>query len=331
MIDVKKIKYDAILLTAEGRKLRITELLQSLTWEENQSELAQRASMVFRNIPYAGTYLCGLAKLGAQLYIFSDWGAGMQEVFRGTIWDWDYKSSAKKDLTLIVYDNLVYMQKSKDNKLYSAGTSSKTIILDIFETWGIPINTYQGPDVALGKKVFRNRYISDMIFETLDDAKKRGAGRFVVRGVKGNVQILPRGSNQSVYHFGADSNTIMTGDKLSMDDLITRVKIIGKEDSEGRAPVEAVLDGKTEFGILQEIYHRDQEDSLAAAKQAAQEILNERGTPKRTTSLQAPDLPFIRKGDKIHVAAGNLTGYFYIAGVQHDATNGKMLMEVEAA
>ena len=43
----------------------------------------------------------------------------------------------------------------------------------------------------------------------------------------------------------------------------------------------------------------------------------------------APDLPFLRKGDKVIVEAGTLIGYYIVSSVMHDATNRIMVMEVE--
>jgi hypothetical protein len=43
----------------------------------------------------------------------------------------------------------------------------------------------------------------------------------------------------------------------------------------------------------------------------------------------APDLPFLRKGDKVKISAGTLIGYYIVSEVVHDATNRIMSMEVE--
>lgn len=329
MIDVSKIKYALYLVTGSGKTFKITELQQGLSWEENPGELAVRLQSILKNQVFEGTKISTMAALGAKLAVFCDWGSGEQEVFRGDIFNWNDKNSLKKELNLTAYDNLIRIQKSKDYRYYSAGTSSKTIILDIFRDWGVPVARYEGPDIAMGKKVFKGDTLANMIFEVLDDAKKKGAGKYVVRSNKGKVEILPRGSNSLIYCF-RENNTVMTDDKMDIENLVTRVKIIGSENKDERAPVEAVVDGKTEFGILQDIVHRSQDDSLATAKSSAQDILDERGKPKRVTTLESPDLPFIRAGDRIHVQAGNLNGYYYIIGIQHDATNRTMTMEVEA-
>jgi hypothetical protein len=131
-----------------------------------------------------------------------------------------------------------------------------------------------------------------------------------------------------VYRFGADLVRRAT-DKQDIEDLVTRVKIIGKENKEGRAPVVATVDGRTEFGILQDVLYREQYDTAAAAKAAAAEVLAERGAPRKQRTIFAPDLPFLRKGDRVYISAATLEGYFAVVGIQHDADSRSMVMEVE--
>ena len=45
--------------------------------------------------------------------------------------------------------------------------------------------------------------------------------------------------------------------------------------------------------------------------------------------VTAPDLPFLRRGDKVRVEAGTLIGYYIVSSVSHDATTRTMMMEVE--
>ena len=104
--------------------------------------------------------------------------------------------------------------------------------------------------------------------------------------------------------------------------------VVGKDDSKGRPKVEATIDGKTEYGILQQYVNKGS-SSLADAKKEANELLEEKGKPARTIVFQSADLPCIRKGDIIHATTDRLTGYFYIKGVSHNATNMSMRMEVE--
>lgn len=330
MIDVAKISYSLVLLRPDGQRLDMQPFIRSLSWEENDGELAVRLEAKLQNQQLAGgKWLHQLVPLGGQVFLYANWGSGQQEIFRGTVFAWDYRIDPLGYFTITAYDQLIYLTKSKDDRFYKAGQSAKTIIQDIAKAWGIPLGTVQGPDVALAKQVFRGDTLADMIYSVLNEAKKKGGGKWIVRSKQGKIDVIRPGQNSPVYLFAADTNVESIEDRQDIEDLVTRAKIIGAEDIEGKAPVVAQLDGKTEFGVLQEIVYQRQYDNLAAAKSAAEDILKERGQPRRIRKVIAPDLPFLRRGDKVKVEAGTLMGYYIVSGVVHDATNRIMVMEVE--
>jgi len=330
VLDVNKIKYDLVALTPDGRKIYLSNVARSIYTEENSGELAVRLEAEVQNQQMSdGKWLHQQLKLGGQVVLLSDWGIGWKDIFRGTIFNWHYRTDPLGYLTITAYDPLIYLTKSKDDRFYKAGQTTKAIIQDIAKAWNIPLGTVEGPNTALAKQIFRGDTLADMIFSVLDQTKKRGGGKWVVQSKQGKINVIKPGQNTPVYHFGAETNVSQVEDQQDIEDLVTRVKIIGAEDSEGKAPVVATLDGKTEFGVLQDVVYQRQFDTPAAAKEAAQDILKERGQPRRVRKVMAPDLPFLRKGDKVKVSAGTLNGYFLVAGVIHDATQRIMSLEVE--
>lgn len=330
MIDVAKICYSLILLRPNGERLDLLPFMRSLSWEEYENELAVRLEAELQNTQVAGgRWLHQLIPLGGQVFLYADWGSGLEEIFRGTVFAWDYRTDPLGHFTITAYDQLIYLAKSEDDRYYKAGTTAKTIIQDIAKAWNIPLGNIEGPDAALAKQVFRGDTLADMIFSVLDQAKKRGAGKWIVRSKQGKIDIIRPGQNSPVYCFTADSNVESIEDRQDIEDLVTRVKIIGAEDSEGKAPVVAQLDGRTEFGTLQEVVYQRRFDTPTAAKSAAEDILKERGQPRCRRKVLAPDLPFLRKGDKVKVVAGTLNGYYLVSSVVHNATNRLMSMEVE--
>lgn len=330
-IDIRKLKYKLILVTASGKQLDVTQAAESIGWEEGDAELAQRIGFTLHNTKYGGSQLSSLAQPGSIVAIIADWGTSSEEVARGTIEEWEpgHVGSGSTTFDVLAYDELFNLQQSQDNRYYSAGTGTKAAITGIFNDWGVPIEKYDGPDVAHAKTPFKNEYLSNILIQLLDDAAKKGGAKCIIRASKGKVSVIPKGSNKTIYHFDEDTNATLTRDKISTVDLVTRVKVVGKEDSEGRQPVEAVIDGLTQHGIRQRIQNRAEDDTLANAKSAAQEILDVQGKPTRTIVLEAPDVPMIRKGDKIHAKAGTLNGYYITKSVRHDAANRSMTMELE--
>lgn len=304
--------------------------MKDLGWEEGEGELAQRISFGLQNAKYNGKHLSELAKPGCIVAVIADWGSGTAEVARGSITDWEPTLSGSQDeFTAIAYDELFNLQQSQDNRYIRDGTGTKAAITAIFSDWGIPVGEYNGPDVVHAKTVFKNEYLSDIILELLDAAVKQGAPRCTVRASKGTVSVVPVGSNETVYHFDEDTNLTVARDRLSTQQLVTRVKVVATEDEDGRQAVEAIIDGQTQYGIRQRIYNRKEDDNLATATAAAEEIITEEGSPERTIDIEGPDVPTIRKGDKIHVTARTINGYYLVKSIQHDAANCSMTASLE--
>lgn len=168
-----------------------------------------------------------------------------------------------------------------------------------------------------------------MILDILDEAKKKGAGFYFARAKEGVVQIIPRGTNSEIYHFDEANNAIKATDSFDISGIVTRVTILGKQDSDGKQKIEATVNGSTEFGIRQVIIGKPRDKTLEEATQTANEILKERGSIARKITLEAPDLPFLRKGDRISVKAGTVQGSFFIKSIRHNADDRKMSMEID--
>ena len=330
MIDLRYIAYRVVVVTPDGTQLDVTDITTNLGWEEGERELAIRISMNLYNAQYKGKMMSELVQPGTPVFIYATTLNGAQnEVARGTVSDWKPTfSNSATSLELVIYDEANALRHNQENRYYSDGIGTTAAITAIFKDWNIPYD-YQGPEATHTKMVFKKAYLSDMIMKILDDAEKKGAEKCFVRAKEGKIQVLARGRNDDIYHFDAMDNTISAKDSFSSSTIVTRVVIVGKADQEGHQAIEDTKDGKTEFGVRQVIYERPQDKSLEDSQKAANDILKEKGDIKRKTSLQAPDVPFIRKGDRIRVKAGTVTGYFFIKSIRHNAADRKMTMELD--
>lgn len=331
MIDVANIKYRLVVMTEDKKQYNIKEFVENLGWEENDGELAVRISFTAKNDKTSAGLISSLAKPGCLVGVFASHGSIDEEVARGYITDWKPTLSGNKDkFDVICYDELYNLQESQELIYYSSGIGTKSAITKIFDDWQIPMDKYEGPDVTHGKLAYKTEMLSDVLLDILDDAKKKGGGSAMIRAAKGKVSVIEWGSNTTVYHFEAD-NTKQVSHKKSTSGMITRVKIIGQEDDDGRSSVEAVVNGLTKFGVRQKIYIRGKDDSVSDAQSAAQEIIDEKGQVKEDITVQAPDIPFIRKGDLVHMTVGTLKDYYYVKGIRHDADSGSMTMDLKKA
>lgn len=329
-VDLSRISYYVTVMLSTGEQLQLEDLAENIAWEENEKELAVRLNLTLRDAEYKGGRLSQQFALGTIVYLYADWGEGRQEVFRGTVWEWNHSQINNDAIVLTCYDMLYYLQKSVGNKFYAKGKKTKAIISDILKSWSVELGEYTGPNVEHKKIVYKAKTISQMLTDTLDKAEDLGGAKAIIRASEGKADIIAYGSNETVYGFTAGTNLLSSSDKYSMTELITRIKIVGKDDSNGLPKVEATLNGHTEFGILQ-AFQTMGSSSLKDAKTKAKKVLKEKGEPKRTIIFVAPDFPLIRKGLKIHVETDKLVSDYIIKGVSHNATTGQMQMEVEPA
>ena len=146
------------------------------------------------------------------------------------------------------------------------------------------------------------------------------------------MQVKPVGSNTTIYHFLAGKNVIKTASGWTLDGVITKVVIMGKTDDNGREPIEATITGKTsEYGTLQKIQSRRESTSLADAKIEAKNTIDEDGEPKWEYEITSSDIPWIRKGDKIYVSAGEIEGYRIVSDIDRtiDHKRREMILTLE--
>ncbi len=329
MIDLANIKYYAVVMDASGNQYNIGDFIQNLGWEENENEISMRLSFTVRNHETAKGYLSSLIKPGCLIGIFATDGVISEEVARGYVENWNQvEKNSENSLKCTCYDELYKLQKSQDNRYYPSGTGTKSAIEEIFNDWEILQGDYKGPNASHGKTVCNNKYLSDIILEFLDDAVKKGEKKCMIQAAKGYTSVIPWGSNKTVYVFCVE-NTQSFSKNISTENLITRVKVVGQADKQGKHSVEATLNGAVQYGIRQRIYTRGKEETLSDANLAAQKILEDEGKIEKKMAVQAPDVPFIRKGDLVYIISSITSSYYYVKSIQHNAESYNMSMDLE--
>lgn len=328
-MDISKIKYRVAVTDESGNTDYITDYIQKLGWEENKKEISVRLSFTARNDKTSKGYLSNRMKPGCLIGIFASGGGAFDEVARGYVETWNtVEKSDGNDLTCTCYDELYRLQKSQDHRYYPSGTGTKSVLQGIFQDWNIPQGEYQGPNASHGKTVCNNQYLSDIILGFLDDAAKRGERTCMIRAEKGYTKVIPRGNNETIYVFQLD-NTQSFCQSISTENLITRVKVIGQANDDGKRSVDVTKNGELSYGIRQRIYTRGSDESIHDASTAAQKILDEEGKIERTMTVQSPDVPWIRKGDLVYLICGSISAYYSVESIQHNAEIGQMAMELE--
>lgn len=323
--------YTAVAVTSDGTKYYLDNALTDLVIDESKGELATKVSLNLRNAKTeTGKYLTGCLDLETRLYVKANDGEKTEEVFRGYFWDITYTSDEEKTIKVKVYDRLIYLEKSKDCMYFTAGKYTDVIVRSICKKWNIACN-YTYDKIKHSKLPFNNKAIADILIELLELVKKKKGTKYVIRGVKDSIQILKVATNSTVYHFQKQKSAISTSSNVTKDGLITNVVIYGNEDDNERRAVAATVKGPyfKKYGTIQDVVTMSGNTTLAEAKQEANEILKEKGTPERTYEIDTLDVPWVHKGDLIQITAGDMSGKFVVLSVSHDALKKTMSMEVE--
>lgn len=331
-INVFKTIYNVKIVLETGEVIKLTNLVSSLNWSDQKGSLAQRATITLANRKMdKGGYLSDVIKLGTLFEIYANY----KMVFSGVVWEWTYTSATEKELEVTAYDKLIYATQSQINLYFGDDNDTQTIVRGICEKGGLDF-TYDWEKQIHKKMTFKSDTIADALTKVLDEAQSMCDTKYVLlMKVPDNgapnvhtLEIKHRGTNKEIFVF-TPSNIMSTRDSLSMSSLVTSVLILGPSEDDKAAPERESIDGNLEYGFLQQIVVQEKDTDIEEARKEAQKILKEKGKPEETIEVSAPDVPHLRKGDKVKIEAGNLTGYFYIAGVTHNATERTMDMELE--
>lgn len=321
-----------IIAAGTGVKYDVTPALVALDRSERKKQIAQSVTIQLRNVLVEDTWLSGLINVRDRVYVYANDGSRHEEVFRGYVWTRTYKSSSTNwELKLKCYDNLIYMQESEESLFFASGKSTKYICGYICDKWGIKLE-YSYESITHSKQALRGHLSDIFTADILDLVKTRTGKKYVIQSIEDVMHIKTVGSNSTVYQFLSGKNAIQTTSECTMDDMVTKVVIVGKADDDDRRPVEATVSGETDkYGTLQKIVNRDENTSLADAKKEAQEIIDESGSPTWEDELTAPDIPWIRVGDMIYVHTGDIKGYRIVTGISRsiDSKSNKMILTLE--
>lgn len=289
MINVNNVSYTVIVITEKKLQLNITQAVEELGWEENEDELAMKIHFNMYNALYNKERLSSLVKINSVVVVKAYWGSGKGIVAMGNIVECERKVSKSDDVFNVVAYDNLFNLQKSSDNVYFASGKKTKSILTAI---------FKSWGITISKYTGPNVAHKKILLKN----KKLGD---IIREVldeakkKGGGAAIVRSTESKVQVIAKGSNTDIyhfSGDvssqvshKISIANLVTRVD----------------------------------------AKKEAKEILEEKGSPKVTSKLIAPDIPCVRKGDIIHAKVGSLNGYYLINSIQHNAKNGQMTMDVK--
>lgn len=304
-------------------KYNITPTVINIDFSDQAKQIAQAVTLTISNIKASGTTMASLIKVRQRVFINANDGTQKGEVFRGWVWT-KYLEAATtgQEISVKCYDNLIYFQESEDSRYFSSGRRTDDIVQTICNDWGIKLS-YSYSTIKHTKLVLRGSLSDIFTSDILNKVKEQTGNKYVVTSQKDVMYVKPVGSNTPVYNILAKKNAVSTRVEQSMDGMVTKVVILGKaEDDSDKRPVVATVTGDTSaYGTLQKLQDKKEDTSLADAKEEAQNIIKEKGKPSWVYEVRSPDIPWIRKGDKVHVEAGGMNGDFIAISVERSIGN----------
>ena len=285
----------------------LTGACVSIELNDQDSQMAQRATVRFHNITINAQQLTNLIKVRARVFIYADDGAGAKEVFRGFVWRRDYTSSlSERDFSLICYDQLIYLQESEDNEYFAAGKSTDEVIASLCEKWGLELE-YDYDTITHDKLILKGD-LSNIFTEYILNFVQKDTGKpYVIQSVEDKVRVVGIGQNAVRYDLLSKKNVVQTKSVQTMEGMVTKAVIYGKEGTDSRPQVEATIEANTdEYGTIQKVISSSSGTNLAEAKKEAQTLVDDGSTPLWEYDVEAPDIPWIRKGDAVYINAGDI-------------------------
>lgn len=310
----------------------ITPVVTDISLSNQEKQLAQSATITALNIKTkSGKTICELVDVRQRIFIYANDGSKSDEVFRGWIWTFYHKTELDSDpITLKCYDNLIYLQESDDSLYFAKGKNTKSVIQSICTRWGIKLN-YSYSTITHDKLVLKGSLSNIIVSDILELVQKRRGTRYAITSQKDVMYISTVGQNKTIYQIVRKQNAVETRYDKSMDDMVTKVSILGHADKDSeKVPVVATVKGNTsKYGTLQKLLTSSKDDALSDAKKEAKTMISEKGKPAEEFTVIAADVPWIRKGDKVHVKAGHIGGRDLIVyGIERSISNKKKTMEL---
>ena|SRR5215471_1167602 len=306
----------------------------ALSWEEQAGELATRITAQFPDsLLDDGTRLADLIQLGTNIAVMAAMGTQpFQEVARGIVEEVSPNDGKGGTFEVVAYDPIKATLDSKINKFYEWGHTAKDVVSDVLGEWKVEVGElHPYLDVAFpGPKVYHQQTIADILHDCVNSAMDLSAtnDRLVIRSTEGRISISLTGNNQPVYWLRQDKQQDISSvrEHLSITDLVTKIVVTGKNLLPEEPGVVGILDSSEQtFGITrQDMIALNKHITIEEAEKQARDMLNQRGQPRHDRSLEAPDVPMLRKYDYVRVTAGTMDDVFSVESVTHSEADRKM-------
>lgn len=312
--------YTVTNVLADGAAYDITQLVGTIKWGGDIRQVSRKleVSLAFGRDYYLPKYE---APLGSLLVLQSDYG----ELIRGVIFD--RRKDTGGGYSLVAYDHLIYLLKSKGTYIFR-GMTATAIIQKLCGEFGITQGEIVDTGIPLEKLILREQTIFDMCIIALTETTKRNGKKYVMRMKEGALQVVEKAAQTVRWLITEGQNLVSAEYGENINDMKNRILIIGDKDKV-LAQVEDT-DLIKQYGILQEM-KREGNIKTGEAQTMAANLLKDLGKISREASITCLGLDDVEAGTAIEVQESltGLVGTFYVDTDDHTVENGQHTMNLK--
>nr|UVX63756.1 MAG: Prophage endopeptidase tail [Bacteriophage sp.] len=301
----------------------VTQLVEQVKWKGRKGSSSRTLAVTLIDDDGYKHARSGIDVEQGHQCIFSYDGV---ELFRGIIMS--QTQSNQKKLQFTAYDNGIYLANNKDTFCYENKTASD-VFRDCCTRFGLPMGevascSYKIPELTKSKTT-----AFDAIADALSLDFDATGIRHYVASSKGKLSLLTRRENILQWVIEVGQNITSYSYSRSIEDIKTRVKMVSKEGTTVAEKSNAELEKK--IGIFQEIDQPDESLTTAQVNDLIESIMEEKGTPERTLSVEAVGIAEVISGIGVYIIIPELeiSRTFYVDEDTHTFEDNKHTMSLK--
>ena len=301
----------------------VTQLVEQVKWKGRKGSSSRTLAVTLIDDDGYKHAWSGIDVEQGHQCIFSYDGT---ELFRGIIMS--QTQSNQKKLQFTAYDNGIYLANNKDTFCYENKTASD-VFRDCCTRFGLPMGevascSYKIPELTKSKTT-----AFDAIADALSLDFDATGIRHYVASSKGKLSLLTRRENILQWVIEVGQNITSYSYSRSIEDIKTRVKMVSKEGTTVAEKSNAELEKK--IGIFQEIDQPDESLTTAQVNDLIESIMEEKGTPERTLTVEAMGIAEVISGIGVYIIIPELeiSRTFYVDEDTHTCEDNKHTMSLK--
>lgn len=301
----------------------VTQLVEQVKWKGRKGSSSRTLAVTLIDDDGYKHARSGIDAEQGHQCIFSYDGV---ELFRGIIMS--QTQSNQKKLQFTAYDNGIYLANNKDTFCYENKTASD-VFRDCCTRFGLPMGevascSYKIPELTKSKTT-----AFDAIADALSLDFDATGIRHYVASSKGKLSLLTRRENILQWVIEVGQNITSYSYSRSIEDIKTRVKMVSKEGTTVAEKSNAELEKK--IGIFQEIDQPDESLTTAQVNDLIESIMEEKGTPERTLTVEAMGIAEVISGIGVYIIIPELeiSRTFYVDEDTHTFEDNKHTMSLK--